>query len=165
MERMAFCEAEDASGKAELIIFPKTFATCETYFNEGKNIFIVRGEIDGTNPEQRKIKAESIFPAQNYLEMNDSIAKIVITIPEPVSEYHCLAINDHLTPGTAEIILQYPEDGKFFAVKLAEKMKISNDSLNKLTEMGISFQLETNLVQKVDLNKNFWKKKNNFQPR
>jgi len=165
MERMAFCEAEDASGKAELIIFPKTFATCETYFNEGKNIFIVRGEIDGTNLEQRKIKAESIFPAQNYLEMNDTIAKIIITIPEPVSEYHCLAINDHLTPGTAEIILQYPEDGKFFAVKLAEKMKISNDSLNKLTDMGISFQLETNISQKNDMNKPFWKKKNNFQPR
>jgi DNA polymerase-3 subunit alpha len=165
MERMAFCEIEDASGKAELIIFPKTFAVCESFFNEGKTSFIIKGEIDGTNPELRKLKAETLVPAQNYLEFPDTVSKIIITLPEPVSEFHCLAINDELTPGSAEIVLQYPEDGKFFAVKLAQKMKLNNDALNKLIGLGISFQLETHTPQKTDFKKTFWKQKNNFQPR
>lgn len=162
-EKMAFVEFEDFSGKAELIIFPKTFALCEDAFSSGKTTFIVTGEIDGTNPELRKIKAETVTPAATFLEMPEAISKITVTLPEPVTETNCQAINQALKPGGAEIFLHYPDNGKFFAVKLSQKMTLSQESLNGLSSLGITFQLETKKAQKFENNSFRWKQKNNFQ--
>ena len=163
LEKMAFAEIEDASGKAELIVFPKTFAVCENFFNEGKNIFIIKGEIDGTNPELRKLKAETLIPASIFMETSSSISKITITLPEPVTEHNCLAVNEALRPGSADVYLQYPDQGKLFAVKLQQKMTVPYELMITLANQGILFQIETHAPQKPE-NKNFpWKKKNNFQ--
>lgn len=164
LEKMAFAEIEDGSGKAELIIFPKTFALCENMLNEGKNIFVIRGELDATNPELRKIKAETIIPATSFMEQSNTISKITITLPEPVTEEKCQAVNQELRPGNAEIVLQYPDNGNLFGVKLAQRLTIPYESLNKLSDMGISFQIETFEPQKPE-NRNFFRKqKNNFHP-
>lgn len=163
LEKMAFSEIEDASGKAELIIFPKTFAACENMLAEGKNIFIIRGELDATNPELRKLKAETLIPASSFMEFSNTISKITITLPEPVTEDKCRAVNEELRPGSAEIILQYPDQGNLFGVKLAQRLTIPYESLNKLSNLGISFQIETTESQKAE-NRNFFRKqKNNFQ--
>jgi DNA polymerase-3 subunit alpha len=164
MERMAFVEFEDFSGKAELIIFPKTFAQCEHAFASGTTTFIVTGELDRTNPELAKIRAETVTPASSFLETPDMVSKITITLPEPVTEDNCLAVNHALKPGNTEILLQYPDGDKFFAVKLTQKMALSVERLNELSRRGITFQLETK-SSKSSENRNFkWKQKNNFQP-
>ena len=162
-EKMAFAEFEDFSGKAELIIFPRTFALCEDAFSAGKTTFIVTGELDGTNPELRKIRAESVVPAATFLETPDTIAKITITLPEPVTEDACFAVNQALKPGTADVFLQYHDKGKFFAIKLSQKMSLSQESLNELSNRGATFQIETKRSQRAE-NRGFnWKQKNNFQ--
>ncbi len=164
LEKMAFAEIEDASGKAELIIFPRTFAATEHLFNEGRNIFVIRGELDATNPELRKLKADTIIPASSFMEHANAVSKITITLPEPVTEEKCKAINEELRPGNAEIFLQYPDQGKLFGVKLSQKLTIPYESLAKLSGLGISFQIETIEPQKPE-NKNFFRKqKNNFHP-
>lgn len=164
LEKMAFAEIEDVSGKAELIIFPRTFAASEHLFNEGRNIFVIRGELDATNPELRKLKADTIIPASSFMEHANAVSKITITLPEPVTEEKCKAINEELRPGNAEIFLQYPDQGKLFGVKLSQKLTIPYESLTKLSGLGISFQIETIEPQKPE-NKNFFRKqKNNFHP-
>jgi DNA polymerase-3 subunit alpha len=125
-DRMAFVQAEDLSGAAELVVFPKVFSRSGSYLASG-SIVLLAGELDHTSTAC-KVKVSWILPMAELFEKNaDIIERLVIRLPaDRVDDVFLQEFSQHFAPGKTVLDLVFMEQGK--ALKLRPKQKILCDA-------------------------------------
>ena len=108
--RMAFVQLEDYSGIAEIILFPKIFKIAEHWLSSA-TIFIVKGMLDETG-RICKIKAHEFIPFERALTEWPSIQKMIITLPETITEELLTTIKNKSIAGTVSLEIILHEQGK-----------------------------------------------------
>lgn len=141
-DKMSFVSLEDATGTAEIILFPKTFKSCEKYL-DGYNVFVVKGSIDATSSQKCKIKAnENCFiPIEVLLEEWQNINSACFVLPSHVDEEMIKDLKENLTPGKIPLEFVFNENGQQVRFVAKEKISLYNNTLEKIEKHGIEIKL------------------------
>ncbi len=140
-DRMAFLQMEDAGSTAEIILFPKLFATVETWL-ENHQVFVVRGGLDLTSTEKCKIKANALVPLDLFLKEWESIQKVSFTLPFSFNETAASALKTSLVKGGIPLELIFQENGKKIRLTTKEKIALDEEFLRTVEAAGIGVQIQ-----------------------
>lgn len=124
-DRMAFVQIEDATTKAEIVIFPKLFKKIEPWLTQYQ-VFIIKGSLDITSQKQCKIKADTMVPAELFFQEWSSIAHARLEIPATLESMALLNLKEKLVPGSIPLHVLFQENGK--KLKLISKQSIALDA-------------------------------------
>lgn len=140
-DRMAFVQLEDAaSGAAEIIVFPKTFAKVEQWLGS-YHVFIVKGSLDLTSTQKCKIIANDFIPLDLFFQEWPHIQKMVIGLPAHFEEQALRDIKGLVARGNTPLEIVFAENGK--NLQLITEMKIQLDpvALQALEKCELSVAL------------------------
>ncbi len=137
-DKMSFALFEDYVSKAEVVIFPKLFAQVEELLSS-YNVFIIKGALD-TSSEITKVKAQALIPIDLLFEQQLG-TKLVLHLPEAVSEATLTAVKQAAKPGSIPLELQFTEKKKRFCLKAKDKIALYEEVLKGLKEHNIQAHL------------------------
>jgi DNA polymerase-3 subunit alpha len=140
-DRMSFLQLEDTSSTAEIILFPKLFATVEPWL-ENYHVFVVRGGLDLTSPEKCKIKANALVPLDLFLKEWEHIQKVSLSLPLSFDETGTQALKSCLVQGTIPLELIFQENGKKVRLRTKEKIALDEEIVQSFEKMGIGVQIQ-----------------------
>ncbi len=135
-DRMAFAQFEDLSGQAEVVIFPRVFAQIETWLQE-YSIFVIKGSLDLASSTNCKIKANQIVPLELLFDNWPKVQQATFTLPQNSSPKH-INILKNLQNGKIPLSIIFQEQNKTIQLNAKKKIQLSFESLDQLTESGIS---------------------------
>lgn len=138
-DRMSFLQFEDMSGTMEIIAFPKTFARAEKWLNS-HNVFIIKGTVDVTASDSRKIKANDIVPIELALNEWPNIEYINLTLPDNISETTITTIKNQIIKGTTPLHIIFHENQKKLRLTAQEKVLLDTASAQLLESHNIIIQ-------------------------
>jgi DNA polymerase-3 subunit alpha len=138
-DRMAFASLEDHTSKAEVIIFPKTFARLEPLLNQ-HHAFLIKGTVDQTSTTICKIKADDLIPLELVLQ-DTAINQIRITLPTFITDGLLAKLRSLLTPGDIPLQLHFTDNNKPVAVKAREGVYLTYQALSELEKHQLSIEL------------------------
>ncbi|HBR70289.1 TPA: DNA polymerase III subunit alpha [Candidatus Dependentiae bacterium] len=141
-DRMAFVQLEDASGTAEIILFPKTFAKVEQWIEE-HNVFFVKGPLDLTSPEKCKIKANLFIPAELFFEQWPDISAITIQLPANMNYDSFKTLNNYLEKGDKKLSFIYQENGKELHLTTKHTVTLTENLIKNVEALGAKIKLTT----------------------
>jgi DNA polymerase-3 subunit alpha len=121
-DRMAFIQLEDLQSTAEIILFPRVFATAEQWLSS-HDVFVIKGFVDLSSSKICKIKANEIMPIDRVLQAWPSITEIVLELPHSFGEEQIQKIAMLLTAGKSNLSFIFHENGK--KLRLASRKKVS----------------------------------------
>lgn len=139
-EKMAFLLCEDAVSKAEIVIFPKLFSQVEPWLNQYQ-VFIIKGSFDPASTQPIKIKAQACIPADLLFE-SWAIEKLIITLPETVSEQVLLTLKNKCIPGTTPLEIHFTEHTKNLKLLVKDKIRIESTFLTILEQHNITVHIK-----------------------
>ena len=136
---MAFALLEDATSKAEVVIFPKTFATAQEWLNQYQ-VFLVKGILDTSSSQLCKIKANQIIPL-DLLFKDAKIDAIQLHLPGQNTQACIALLEEKLKSGDISLHIIFSENNK--KIKLQSKQKIALDPhcLIELENHGIQIKI------------------------
>ncbi len=140
-DRMSFLQMEDAGSTAEIILFPKLFATVEPWL-ENHQVFVVRGGLDLTSAEKCKIKANALVPLDLFLKEWESIQKVSLTLPFSFDETAASTLKTNLVKGTVPLEFIFQENGKKIRLTTKEKIALDEEFLHTIEAAGIGIQIQ-----------------------
>ncbi len=145
-EKMAIINLEDLTGKAEVLVFPKTFATTEKFIRKDA-IICVKGKVN-LREERPKLIANDVMPFEEL--QKKYIQAIIINLSTTGIDEKALTVLKSILeshPGTAPVYLNFKmADGKRVEVSVEERLKVEpSDSLTTeieklLGEGAVSFK-------------------------
>lgn len=136
-DRMAFAQLEDASGTAEIILFPRVFAQVEQWLEE-HNVFVVKGALDLTAPNACKIKANVFIPVELVFEKWPDVQGLQLELKN-ISQAEQL--KGVCSAGGAPLTLVYRENGKKLKIATRKKIKVTQASMETLEPLVDSIQI------------------------
>ncbi len=139
-DRMAFIQLEDGENSAEVVLFPKTFATVEQWLTD-YHVFLISGAIDITDPKILKIKANKMIPMELVLQEWQPIAYATLEMPHQINEQFMAAIAKTLIDGSIVTALIFHDQGKKLRLKLKQKIALDENIMQSLEKMGIRLQI------------------------
>ncbi|MGB8467720.1 MAG: DNA polymerase III subunit alpha [Candidatus Babeliales bacterium] len=137
-DRMAFVHIEDASGKAELVIFPTVFKRVEPWLQQ-YHVFVVKGWLDQTSNQIIKIRVQECMPIELIFT---EWPKLRATWQLPASFETELLQSIKQTPsGAALVQLRFEENGKMLALKNSITASLAHALLADLEQKGVKIRL------------------------
>lgn len=138
-EKMAFMTIEDQTGKAEIVIFPKVFNRCASWF-ESQSMFVIKGVCDERGA-LTKIKAQECIPLDLVFTSWPSCERILLQLPEKWDSNLIHTIHQTLIPGTIPVEMIFTEDQKKFKITTRFKASLDQDRFKELEKLQISITL------------------------
>lgn len=139
-DKMAFVQLEDYEGKAEIILFPKTYAKMSKWLDQYK-IFFVKGFLDQTNPTMCKIKANEMIPAELLFQEWPAIDKACITLPATFDAALLSTIRSKCTRGKTALSFEFQENNKTLLVATKEKIHVTQQLVNDLQQLDLNISI------------------------
>lgn len=140
-DRMAFVQLEDAaSGAAEIIVFPKTFAKVEQWLNTHQ-VFLVKGPLDLTSTQKCKIIANDFVPLDLFFEQWPMIHKTTVTLPDTFDQAMLTNLKAAINQGSTPLEIIFTEQGKKLQLISSMKMQVTFDALHMAESSGSAIQL------------------------
>ncbi len=133
-DKMAFALFEDYQSKAEIVIFPKTFAQSEEHL-KSYSVFIVKGAVDASS-DIIKIKAQTIIPLDLLFELKLA-TKVVLQLPAAVTADILATLKRTAQPGIVPLELQFTEQERRFSLLAKERITVTEKFLKELKEYNI----------------------------
>lgn len=138
-DKMAFLQIEDKEGAAEIIIFPKLFATVESWL-ERYNVFVIRGTIDMTSPDRCKIKANALTPIELFFdEWADKVSvglQVPTLNPKTIEDLHLT-----LEKGPCPLIIYFEENGSTLCLRTQRKIRLSPELIARIEKLGARWRI------------------------
>jgi DNA polymerase III alpha subunit len=156
--KMAFIKIADLSGEAELIVFPKTYATSADIWQPDK-VIIAKGKIDFSRNEELKILVEEValiseaealdFDESKSTKPNELLAlkqRLYIRMEDSQNQPQLLTLKEKLDgfAGETEVVLVTGASSAKQIIKLPQTISINEESLRELASIFGS----TNVVVK-----------------
>jgi DNA polymerase-3 subunit alpha len=139
-DKMAFVQLEDASGDAEIIVFPKVYSKIENWLNQ-YNIFVIKGGLDITSPNKCKIKANLFIPLdllhQEWPEYQSARIEIPSHIPVNTAAQQLATIKR----GTIPLEVVFYENGKRIKLSSTKKIALNLTEIEALEQHEIQITL------------------------
>ena len=135
-DRMAFLAFEDDVSKAEVVLFPKTFAKVEPWLS-GHQIFFIKGNLDLASVHQCKIKAMECIPLDLFFDHYESIEQLIIKLPAQMSETLLQELAPQFEQGKVPLSFTFTEQNKQFQVKAKQRVRINAALLSLLEKYYI----------------------------
>ena len=137
-DKMAFAQFEDYASKAEVVIFPKLFATVEPWLSS-HTVFIIKGNVDAAG-SITKIKAQSCIPVDLLFE-SWACEKVVLRLPDPFDQSALSTIKSTCIPGSTPLEMQFKENNKLMTLKTKEKIRLDQSFLINLEKSNIQVRI------------------------
>ncbi len=131
-DRMAFITLEDASGKIEVILFPKVFKVCEKYF-ETHTIFIVKGSVDMSGP---KIKAEQLIPLDIVLQDYKMVTRAELHFIEDFDAEKATLLKNMLPSGNIPLDIVIFDGQNKISIATRQRISLDQTILTNLDAAG-----------------------------
>jgi DNA polymerase-3 subunit alpha len=139
-DRMAFLQLEDGETTIEVVLFPKTFATCESWLTD-YHVFLISGAVDTTDAKTLKIKANKCIPMELVLQEWQPIQYAVLELPHPIHEQLIDTVAKTLIPGPIATYMIFHDQGKKLRLSLKQKIALDEGILHTLIGMGINVKI------------------------
>ncbi len=139
-DRMAFIQLEDINNTAEIILFPKTFATCEQWLDD-HHVFMVKGAVDITSERKLKIKANHCVPIELILQEWPQIQHAIFTLPNNFDELLMQSLQQRIAPGSIAASCIFHENGKKLRLAIKQKIVLDTDALKEIEQLNITTQI------------------------
>jgi DNA polymerase III subunit alpha len=139
-DKMAFLQFEDYASKAEVVVFPKLFATVEPWLDQYQ-VFIIKGVLDPLATQGVKIKAQACIPADLLFEPW-ATEKLIITVPETLDEQKLLALKSACIPGSTSLEIHFQEHNKALRLAVKEKIRLDSELLNNFEHHAIMIHIK-----------------------
>jgi len=136
-DRMAFVQLEDRTGIAEIILFPKIFATVESWL-ANYTTFVIKGAIDLTAPHTCKLKALLFIPVELVLEQWPEIHGVTVHVPAHWHKQHIAQLSSVLPQGKVPLLLQLEENGKKIRIATRQRVAINQAVVERVEAAGAS---------------------------
>ncbi len=137
---MAFIQLEDGENSAEVVLFPKTFATVEPWLSDYR-VFLIEGAIDISDPKILKIKANKMIPMELVLQEWNPIAYVTLELPPQINEHVIAALAKTLVDGTITAGLIFHDQGKKLRLKLKQKIALDEQIIRLFEKMGVRVEV------------------------
>lgn len=137
-DRMAFIQLEDASGIAEIVLFPKTFARAEKWL-ETYPVFFVRGGVDVAS-SMCKLKANDFVPAELMLTEWPSLQTLTIHV-DHVQKETLEEIKATLVPGNTKLHIQFEENNKQLCLQTKTSVMLDKAILQKIEQLNVTLSI------------------------
>ncbi len=135
-DRMAFIQVEDGEQSAEIVLFPKTFATVEQWLGD-YHVFLIEGAVDITDPKILKIKANKMVPMELVLQEWQPLHYVTLELPSAVNEQLMTTITKTLIEGPLTTALIFQDQGKKLRLTLKQKIGIDENIMLSLEKINI----------------------------
>lgn len=139
-DRMAFATAEDLSGHAELIVFPKTFVDVERLL-ESHHVFVIKGAVDITATTNCKIKVNQFIPVEAFTEKTGLFTSVNVILPEGVDEAKLKELKALFKPGSVPVSLSYTENNQKLMLMSNDKVACDYEWLSAVAAKGFLVQV------------------------
>lgn len=139
-DRMAFISIEDGDNSAEIILFPKTFATVEKWLDT-HHVFLISGAVDISDPRKLKIKANKCVPIDLVLQEWQPIAHAALTLPGQINEQFILNLKSYLLDGPIPTSLVFEDQGKKLRLLASGKIGLDTEGIVHLEKLGIGVRV------------------------
>lgn len=133
-ERMAFVTLEDATSKAEIILFPKTYAKVEHWLGQYQ-LFVVRGILDAASSQQCKIRAQTFMPLDLVFD-NWPVEELQVRLPDSFDAGLLQELTAQLTPGKIPLSLVVNEQKQKVVVRAKKKVSVTTATLQALEQLA-----------------------------
>lgn len=139
-DRMSFVNLEDTSSTAEIIIFPKLFATVEALL-DAHQVFVVKGNLDSASHDKCKIKALECLPIEQMYADNRIVNGVTLTLPHDIEETTLETVSKNLAKGTLPLDIVFSEQGKDVRVITSQKIALTPEVVKTLEQEKIEIRL------------------------
>lgn len=139
-DRMCFLAIEDATDSAEIIIFPKLFASINQLLST-HTIFLFKGTIDGAQQNSCKIKANICIPLDQLDTYLPGVASARITLPESFDPEIIKTIQSHCPTGKTELIFEFFENKRKLILQVKKKIACTPELLTLLESNNATIKL------------------------
>lgn len=139
-DRMAFLQLEDEENNAEVILFPKTFALVEQWLDT-HHVFLIKGGVDVTNPNQLKLKANQCVPIELALHEWQPIQHVLFELPQTIDEPLMQQFTSILQNGTIPASCVFHDQGKKLRIAMRQKVALDEQSIAAIEQLHISVVL------------------------
>ena len=137
---MAFAQGEDLTGHAEIIIFPRLFATVENLL-DSYHVFVIKGFLDITSQTKCKIKANEMIPVEQVFENRTLIQALTLQLPALVNNEQLIKVRNQLPAGSTPLRLAFVENSNNLLLQSSKQIGATMDILHELEKEGIKISL------------------------
>lgn len=138
-DRMAFLQLEDATGKAEIVIFPSVFKKVEPWLSHYP-VFLVKGTIDPTSTQLCKIKAQELIPVDLFFEQWP-IERATIQLPPAFEPSLLQHIKEKLPAGKTPLFIEFEENGMRLLLKTNLTIHLDLALIQTLEQLALNIKL------------------------
>jgi len=139
-DRMAFVQLEDRSATAEIILFPRVFASVEQWL-ANHSVFVVKGMLDLTSPTKCKIKANVFMPIELVPNEWPELHAITIKLPMGREREPLNHLAQWFKKGPTSLALAYEENGRVLKISTRYKVAVNQEAIDILAEHEASCSL------------------------
>ncbi len=140
-DKMAFVQCEDLSGTAEIVIFPKLYATVSSWLSTYQ-VFMISGSLDVTSPNKCKIKAQTMVPVELLFEVKGTIRAAEFHLPTSIDQTFLESIQTKLSRGTTPLYFIFEDQNRRLRLQASSNIKLSLEMLSVMASVGINVQLQ-----------------------
>lgn len=138
-DKMAFVILEDASGTAEIILFPRVYQKVVPWL-EQHHVFLVKGNVDSTSTQKCKIKAQDFVPVELMFEQLHA-QSITLKLPHIFDEELLKKLKNNLTRGKTTLLFRYQEQGKELILACSGKVVLDTSTLAMLDNSAVDVEV------------------------
>jgi DNA polymerase-3 subunit alpha len=138
-DKMAFVQLEDASGTAEIILFPRVYQKVTSWL-DSYHVFVVKGSVDTTSQQKCKIKANDFIPVELLFE-HMQVQSITLKLPHSFDETTLKELKDRLVRGKTTLLFRYQEQGKELILACNTKITIDSATMAALDTHNIGVEV------------------------
>ncbi|KKR96373.1 MAG: polymerase III, alpha subunit protein [candidate division TM6 bacterium GW2011_GWE2_41_16] len=142
-DKMAFVSCEDSTSKAEIILFPKTYAKAAQYL-DGYSYYVIMGDAESQN-EKCKIKANMLLPLDLLFEHTFLFQSVGCNFgpDKKITKQDFLDMKELFTPGDTPLEVSFYDNGKPFTLKAKGKIAVTKELLINLeNRFGASVSIQ-----------------------
>jgi DNA polymerase III subunit alpha len=140
-DKMAFVQIEDASGTAEIVLFPRIYQKTSSWLTGDHQVFVVKGSIDIMSTQKCKIKADEFVPIELLVE-HVPAQTISLMLPISIDASTIQSLKDTLAKGgKTTLSFLYKEQGKELVLATKSKITFDAQTLSFIESLGISIEI------------------------
>jgi len=140
-DKMAFVQIEDASGTAEIVLFPRIYQKTSSWLTGDHQVFVVKGSIDILSTQKCKIKADEFIPIELLFE-HVPAQTISLMLPLSIDASTIQSLKDTLGKGgKTTLSFVYKEQGKELVLAAKSKILFDAQTLSFIESLGIGIEI------------------------
>lgn len=139
-DKMAFVQLDDGESSAEIVIFPKLFATVEQFLAT-HSVFMVKGTLDSTSTQKCKIKANQFIPVELIFEQGPMPELVTLQLPHSFDQACLQTIQQHLEKGTAKLHVLFNDNNRLLQLVTQKTIAISQTFIKAMQDANVAIKL------------------------